>query len=75
MASVYSRVMNCLSVLIFSPNMNPVITSYLEANCPACGKGSSLCGCDTALGENSASALSWMADFGESARACVPIFK
>ena len=43
MASVYSRVMNSLSVLIFSPNMNPVTTSYLEANCPACGNNAAVC--------------------------------
>lgn len=43
MASVYSRVMNSLSVSIFSPNMNPVITSYLEANCPACGNKAAVC--------------------------------
>ena len=43
MASVYSCVMNSLSVLIFSPNMNPVITSYLEAICPACGNKAAVC--------------------------------
>lgn len=43
MASVYSCVMNSLSVLIFSPNMNPVITSYLEANCAACGNKAAVC--------------------------------